>query len=350
MGTRRLLTEPGPSPRTRGKPVADVPELMRARSIPANAGKLCGQPQARQRRRSIPANAGEARLLRWRHRGAEVHPRERGGSIIWTPEPLSQPGPSPRTRGKLSNRCSPRCHSGSIPANAGEAALCDLLRLREKVHPRERGGSTCCRHAGARYVGPSPRTRGKRFAVDHKPFVKRSIPANAGSSGQSPYLERKGGPSPRTRGKLIGRAARGLARRSIPANAGEATGPSGRACGTRVHPRERGGSVAGELHGGCQGGPSPRTRGKRLPVEHHRHSHRSIPANAGEALVAWLIVEASWVHPRERGGSQSPQLAPVLSGGPSPRTRGKRRRHAAETLLERSIPANAGEAAARLMR
>ena len=172
----------GPSPRARGKPIAN-----------SHAAKLP---------RSIPASAGEARPPGKGRRPRRVHPRERGGSakvlaslgIVW--------GPSPRARGKPERRTSTQLPCRSIPASAGEARSGSTGSGRRRVHPRERGGSN-------------------------------DVPK---------YCLLAAGPSPRARGKLCQHGALVLQRGSIPASAGEASYPAWRRPNTRVHPRERGGS------------------------------------------------------------------------------------------------------------
>ena len=181
-------------------------------------------------------------------------------------------GLSPRVRGKRAGVPVAIARQGSIPACAGEA----LPQLRPDggrgVYPRVCGGSNSFAQGAAVSEGLSPRVRGKPTSAQCHSRLTRSIPACAGEA-----------PSPGTRGWQEG-----------------------------VYPRVCGGSWGRPLGRSCDGGLSPRVRGKR----HQRHTagdkHRSIPACAGEADRQCGRGRHEKVYPRVCGGS--PFWVIVVSG------------------------------------
>ena len=249
-------------------------------------------------------------------------------------------GPSPRVRGKPLNR--PRPDRGelcrSIPARAGETVSTWIM---------DEFGSP----------GPSPRVRGKRPAPTRRIGCSAgSIPARAGETPASTATQE--GPSPRVRGKRCRRPPHDVFEGSIPARAGETyCRPCGAGC-PPVHPRACGGNrTMGGLPAGTWG-PSPRVRGKPLHRRRPDDALRSIPARAGETVLT-CIMDSRGPSPRVRG--KHAVLSPRVRGkrldqnssqgacggnadqGPSPRVRGKP--HARDRAPEGrgSIPARAGE-------
>ena len=113
----------------------------------------------------------------------EVHPRLRGGAASLATTSLGGSGPSPPTRGSLlGNNVSP-IDQRSIPAYAGEplAFTCQLRTM--MVHPRLRGGATGGTPSDPPITGPSPPTRGslsQHYGAGH---ARGSIPAYAGEPG-----------------------------------------------------------------------------------------------------------------------------------------------------------------------
>ena len=174
-----------------------------------------------------------------------------------------------------------------------------------RVHPRERGGSSETSQMWSIVKGPSPRARGKLTRVD-------------------------------LAGNYEG---------SIPASAGEAARQADRRCISRVHPRERGGSLQLKYTKKRDKGPSPRARGKRRPVHRRPDQQGSIPASAGEARQQLRDASLPTVHPRERGGSLRASSTVRCHAGPSPRARGKPGEQCEPVGGAGSIPASAGEAA-----
>ena len=171
--------------------------------------------------RSIPAYAGEPFLILILFLFRRVYPRVRGGAVFYWFSPLDFLGLSPRTRGSLLPRYSPRALGGSIPAYAGEPFLIECLNHVSGVYPRVRGGAKGPGSLEEGVEGLSPRTRGSRM--------------NAGeAAGQTG---------------------------SIPAYAGEPMGYSGKMTGHGVYPRVRGGAPSSDLIDSAVWGLSPRTRG-----------------------------------------------------------------------------------------
>ena len=131
--------------------------------------------------------------------------------------------------------------------------------------------------------------------------------------------------------------------RSIPAWAGETPGWQGLSSSPPVYPRVGGGNlnVNTEPHGIL--GLSPRGRGKPHNCRGHQDPPRSIPAWAGETGSPWPCRPQWTVYPRVGGGNSPGRTDTTISGGLSPRGRGKRCADCPCPWCKRSIPAWAGE-------
>ena len=239
----------------------------------------------------------------------------------------TNPGPSPRRRGSPSPKWPPRASSGSIPAQAGEPSEYASESLSIRVHPRAGGGAPPTKTTSRRPPGPSPRRRGSR-----------------------------------SRGRHAGRQ-----RGSIPAQAGEPRPAEPRRSPRRVHPRAGGGAIGNTHKVPAVGGPSPRRRGSPLTQMEHRPARGSIPAQAGEPRqergcfryhgsipaqagepprpLGWRALFG--VHPRAGGGAMFGIGAVERTRGPSPRRRGSLIKRGPRMGPVGSIPAQAGEPAAR---
>ena len=139
--------------------------------------------------------------------------------------------------------------------------------------------------------------------------------------------------------ELVGYAAG----RSIPAYAGE----PGNALPGRpqwgVYPRVCGGTTWKREIRCCWCGLSPRMRGNQCVPSGVRQYLRSIPAYAGEP-AGWRNLAFRYpVYPRVCGGTQGGCDRLITTSGLSPRMRGNQNGWACEPVLERSIPAYAGE-------
>ncbi len=331
---------------------------------PPTRGSHRRSAHASDARGSIPAHAGEPRAAGGGGRAPRVHPRPRGGAERQTVDPTSKTGPSPPTRGSHARAARRVGGAGSIPAHAGEPSSVGGAGGARWVHPRPRGGAARREDAVVSDPGPSPPTRGSPDALRAVLRAIGSIPAHAGEPHpRVPYQTRarvhprprggaandmrnavvRQGPSPPTRGSRVGLDAHGRGRGSIPAHAGEPSTPTKPSSPSRVHPRPRGGAVRG-AHGERQhAGPSPPTRGSHRARDRARGHRRSIPAHAGEPPPGRRPSPRRWVHPRPRGGAKARHSALACPRGPSPPTRGSQRIARYTCCQRRSIPAHAGE-------
>ena len=334
----------GLSPRVRGNPLALGLGLLEPRSIPASAGEP-------------PSSALGACARR-------VYPRECGGTALPDGRAAASTGLSPRVRGNPAPPARRWRGGRSIPASAGEPPLVTSAGSFMWVYPRECGGTLGAKRYEHGDCGLSPRVRGNPAAAGRRRLAPGSIPASAGEPAMgrsaatagwvyprecggtflmSPRALRNCGLSPRVRGNHGRRGRRGPGEGSIPASAGE---PSRRRTwwrGTRVYPRECGGTVT-TLDSSCsRPGLSPRVRGNRRRVRGGVGEEGSIPASAGEPRPQGPRPGVRWVYPRECGGT--PPLASVDASttGLSPRVRGNRGGERRDQVFVGSIPASAGE-------
>ena len=140
---RGLGRRAGLSPRVRGNLVTYAPAPAPDRSIPACAGE--------------PLSWGRAA-----HCG-RVYPRVCGGTYSGELRVAVMDGLSPRVRGNLTHRHSPRQSCGSIPACAGEPFGYGGAGAAIGVYPRVCGGTTRLIRRAESTCGLSPRVRGNRI-------------------------------------------------------------------------------------------------------------------------------------------------------------------------------------------
>ena len=159
-GWRRRREPPGLSPRTRGNQGEGCPPPVRARSIPANAGK-------------------PGWLISCTGRSG-VYPRERGETASSAVATVTVSGLSPRTRGNPPHLGHPRLKLRSIPANAGKPTMGASSPPIARVYPRERGETAAGAQIVFNFQGLSPRTRGNQLQLGATAADEGSIPANAG--------------------------------------------------------------------------------------------------------------------------------------------------------------------------
>ena len=112
-----------------------------------------------------------------------------------------------------------------------------------------------------------------------------------------------------------------------------------------VYPRVGGGNSNSSLTCWTISGLSPRGRGKPQFIAQNAFRPRSIPAWAGETVVASGNVGVIGVYPRVGGGNVWATAAAVSACGLSPRGRGKRPAASSPASARGSIPAWAGETA-----
>ncbi len=253
--------------------------------------------------RSIPAWAGQTAFCSSSCRQKAVYPRVGGANADRAGDGGDAFGLSPRGRGKP--RC-PRCcwsAPGSIPAWAGQTQPFGVLPFFPGVYPRVGGANPDRRMSVVVCWGLSPRGRGKRYPAWLQLVYGRSIPAWAGQTGC---------PAPR------------------------------RSAGT-VYPRVGGANGTGVHFGHGVAGLSPRGRGKPCPWTRRFSFTGSIPAWAGQTIPPLYQLQLESVYPRV-GGANVPTTTPiVIAQGLSPRGRGKPLLHPGQGLVQRSIPAWAGQ-------
>ena len=359
--------------------------------------------------RFIPACAGNAHQPIRRNCLPTVHPRV-CGERTQTPEILeSYDGSSPRVRGTLMGALEKGKRPRFIPACAGNARYSAAVEKDETVHPRVCGERAASRPVNQSGTGSSPRVRGTHGAAHCRPSTNRFIPACAGNAiykarakqsmsvhprvcGEryttTVMTQRKPGSSPRVRGTLCVPAAMPDPPRFIPACAGNATPKRLRAALAAVHPRVCGeratisqhqiygvGSsprvrgthspdqrarVLGTVHPRVCGerrragaekrsevGSSPRVRGTHLRDRTVEARQRFIPACAGNAEWDNHAVVCQPVHPRVCGERACRHCSRRKLNGSSPRVRGTHLAMMAVRLIERFIPACAGNAVGR---
>ena len=153
-----------------------------------------------------------------------------------------------------------------------------------------------------------------------------------GNSLLSSTMASGNGLSPRGRGKRAESHRLGQVRRSIPAWAGETALRPFHRISMAVYPRVGGGNLRRAAVGQAGRGLSPRGRGKRNLRPRPGQCARSIPAWAGETLLAALSRLTAPVYPRVGGGNGDDGKTHWNPEGLSPRGRGKLRRGWAGTV------------------
>ena len=155
------------------------------------------------------------------------------------------------------------------------------------------------------------------------------------------------GLSPRVRGNPPRRSLLLGGIRSIPARAGEPGRCAGGTDRRRVYPRACGGTACPCRILGKSAGLSPRVRGNQRRRRRPLVSPGSIPARAGEPLGLVSPHCGHWVYPRACGGTELGAVFDRSGSGLSPRVRGNPQGVGHREGRDGSIPARAGEPAAR---
>ena len=273
-------------------------------------------------------------------------------------------GRSPRVRGRPAGEDGQLFSVGSIPAGAGETVLDDEHGAMEQVDPRGCGGDDSRLRAFFRVSGRSPRVRGRPGHHRATTHPGGSIPAGAGETrewhivlarivvdprgcgGDSSSMAAattSQGRSPRVRGRHAGSGPPRTQSRSIPAGAGETADPPATESWKRVDPRGCGGDFLCSRASLGAWGRSPRVRG-RLPHELRALPQwGSIPAGAGETAAKTAFSQSGAVDPRGCGGDLFNRGDIEEARGRSPRVRGRLIKDNAGPDRRRSIPAGAGE-------
>ncbi len=252
--------------------------------------------------RFIPARAGNTALLTARKHGAAVHPRAGGEHLEAKLGRAKITGSSPRGRG---TRVMPVCHCRSrrfIPARAGNTDERSQSALQITVHPRAGGEHAPSPGKAQHTSGSSPRGRGTLGPQQRREIMERFIPARAGNTGL--------GLSPRPY--------------------------------KPVHPRAGGEHDLTGANLTEANDSSPRGRGTLHHTYFQAVSLRFIPARAGNTCPKITPQKAIAVHPRAGGEHSLSQVSRYSAPGSSPRGRGTRQNTRVEVMIDRFIPARAG--------
>ena len=220
---RRRRCERGSSPLTRGKPRRRQPVPDRRGLIPAHAGKTTATTSTERRPRAHPRSRGENRCRRSMARSstgsspltrgkqetlneggvkarlipahagktinsrgggicAWAHPRSRGENRDMAFTRSSYVGSSPLTRGKRLTVAVGTARGRLIPAHAGKTVPAASSANALKAHPRSRGENGEHRQDLADEGGSSPLTRGKLHEDLGRYEQVGLIPAHAGKT------------------------------------------------------------------------------------------------------------------------------------------------------------------------
>ena len=258
-------SDPGTSPRMRGK-------LPSFGQVPLPA-------------RNIPAYAGKTDRGRYSRIAGEEHPRVCGENLGGLGDLVRGGGTSPRMRGKQLFQGDPSTGGRNIPAYAGKtrAACCGGKGAAE--HPRVCGENLTNAAEHIIDSGTSPRMRGKRNSARQDMPLSEEHPRVCGENPMGIVTNlRKAGTSPRMRGKpdqqpkAIGYA------RNIPAYAGKTPIGLTFTVPVKEHPRVCGENINKQPLSQLTVGTSPRMRGKLWHTSNFVGRFRNIPAYAGKTL------------------------------------------------------------------
>ena len=338
------------------------------RFIPRARGRRIADGEMERDQTVHPACAGETSAAAVPDVRGRVHPRVRGGDLGPPTVTPSLTGSSPRARGRLDPVRYELGVRGFIPACAGETHRHSAPSCSPRVHPRVRGGDTVSASPFQSTRGSSPRARGRRAVAFPLTAIGGFIPACAGETlpramprrpewvhprvrggDGSPGALCKGRPgsSPRARGRRISRDRPCGRIGFIPACAGETWNRSRGRHERGVHPRVRGGDRTPIVSYRKHEGSSPRARGRQIQRALERLVQRFIPACAGETPTPGCPRDSPRVHPRVRGGDYNKDQSASNAEGSSPRARGRRKRRPNVEPMHGFIPACAGETSPR---
>ena len=182
----------------------------------------------------------------------------------------------------------------------------DMLTCRFEnrgLSPRVRGNRTTLAELEPFY-GSIPACAGEPRRLTREPRWPRVYPRVCGGTCAGAYrVCGCDGLSPRVRGNPRSAVAVSIYHRSIPACAGEPHGSALASTCSGVYPRVCGGTIPGFHHPSFNAGLSPRVRGNLVALFTKRLLDRSIPACAGEPVVNALCCECNAVYPRVCGGT-----------------------------------------------
>ena len=131
---------------------------------------------------NIPAYAGKTASGAVGGGGDEEHPRVCGENLHEKFQVAKFLGTSPRMRGKQGKALVERKSEGNIPAYAGKTQRQGACYHWETEHPRVCGENQALKAATDTIPGTSPRMRGKHRLSPSGVFGRRNIPAYAGKT------------------------------------------------------------------------------------------------------------------------------------------------------------------------
>ena len=230
-----------------------------------------------------------------------------------------------------------------IPARAGNTRFARRRGQLGRFIPA-RAGNT--RRAPLRrpHLPVHPRPRGgTRVAALRFIPVFRFIPARAGNTAWRTPCTAHRAVHPRPRGEHVRFNVRNEVMTGfIPARAGNTSPRRFTRSGRPVHPRPRGEHAAVSELSANVVGSSPPARGTRRALLRLQVVERFIPARAGNTQVLPSSTRHSSVHPRPRGEHIDGAEAELRSIGSSPPARGTPARRVLARFNHRFIPARAG--------
>ncbi len=332
-------------------------------SSPRLRGTRGNYPRRSIHSRFIPAPAGNTFPDSSRYSFSAVHPRACGEH--WHPpsQPRKSVGSSPRLRGTPGLPPSRASALRFIPAPAGNTAASALETASPPVHPRACGEHHTIHACWACISGSSPRLRGTHQGIKGRAEICRFIPAPAGNTirlhhgagAKAVHPRACGehgitstlrclvvGSSPRLRGTPLSHFSFAVATRFIPAPAGNTRQRSDTHVSITVHPRACGEHSGAPILCAKARGSSPRLRGTQQPRNYRLAPNRFIPAPAGNTCIPCTRPAPNAVHPRACGEHIQHEDLGIGDAGSSPRLRGTRGFRGPHRLLQRFIPAPAG--------
>ena len=250
----------------------------------------------------IPAYAGNTRFSSASRFSHEDHPRVCGEHGMADIGLAFNSGSSPRMRGTLGFRGGGLIYRGIIPAYAGNTSGSTFLNTLRRDHPR-----VCGEHVGERVhqrgaLGSSPRMRGTRNHPTTSRSARQDHPRVCGEhSVIRCSLTSDPGSSPRMRGT---RCCNKIARRTrgiIPAYAGNTCFCTHFPFQLGDHPRVCGEHVFLHTFSVSIGGSSPRMRGTPSADQAPGHRTGIIPAYAGNTTSSFTNTLLDGDHPRVCG-------------------------------------------------
>ena len=270
----------------------------------------------------------------------------------------------PRVRGNRSPQPARRPDEGTIPACAGEPSRRRQTGPAPPDYPRVCGGTCATLAWDTLKAGLSPRVRGNHDRHRQPVPQPGTIPACAGEpcrgwntkknsqdyprvcggTGFAPDEQRAHrGLSPRVRGNLAVAGSCAFLLGTIPACAGEPVVAAVAAGDAGDYPRVCGGTDSRARCISPRAGLSPRVRGNLVVTRTIAASMRTIPACAGEPVSLIKSRENSGDYPRVCGGTRNGGANSASGAGLSPRVRGNPLSTLVSCCPQGTIPACAGE-------